>query len=81
MIMASGVQKSTLVSQFWPRQVHGIVAQPITAVTIIDHQPRLLYIRSSVFADLQQVRIINVLDNRGYTATYMSNRQLVPLCH
>ena len=66
MIMASGVQKSTLVSQFWPRQVHGIVlfiAQPVTTVTIIDHQPCLLCIRSSVFADLQQVRIIKVLDN------------------
>ena len=38
---------------------------------IIDHQPRLLCIRSNVFADLQQVQIIEVLDNWGCTATYM----------
>ena len=67
MIMASSVQKSSLVSQFWPRQVCRVRSSSLKSVTTPtkDHWPRLLHMRGDVFSGIQLVRIIEGLDKRG----------------
>ena len=70
--MASSVHIHILVSHFWPRRAGELFslahrARSTVATFLQDHRPRPLCMHINVFADLKQVWIIKVPDNRGCT--------------